>query len=188
MRINSLPEGALFKDKGCDYHPECLSCPLPVCRHDLPGGLQSALNLQRDVEVRKLRRMGAKVIEIAEMVGCSERTVVRASQGLTLPRLRPIGRDRSYDTKDVIAAAKQILVVTAITYGVTVDDIKGPKRDRLTTDARFAAEKEMRDELNMTVTGIGLLVKRDHSAVLYGIRRAGGESPRDIAEHRRKKR
>ena len=92
-----------------------------------------------------------------------------------------------HDTKDVIAAAKEILVATAIAYGVTVEDIKGRKRDRYTTDARFAAEKEMRDELNMTIVGIGTMVNRDHSAVLYGIRRAGGESSRDIAEHRRKR-
>lgn len=37
-RNGALPEDTVYLDDGCDIHPHCLTCPLPVCRYDVPGG------------------------------------------------------------------------------------------------------------------------------------------------------
>ncbi len=47
-RSDALPEHAQYRDDGCDVHPHCLTCPLPRCRYDEPGGLRSVLIAGRD--------------------------------------------------------------------------------------------------------------------------------------------
>ena len=74
-----LPENATYRDDGCDIHPSCLSCPLPVCRYDVPGGKRAVLNIYRDQMIAALRR-GNTVAVMAEIVGVSRRTVVRVSR------------------------------------------------------------------------------------------------------------
>ena len=75
-RSDALPEGADWRDDGCNYHPSCLSCPFPVCvKHELPQGMLSLKRRARNAQIIALR--GAPVDEIAERFGLSPRSVFR---------------------------------------------------------------------------------------------------------------
>ena len=78
VQERQLPENATYRDDGCDIHPSCLSCPLPVCRYDIPGGKRAVLNLYRDQMIATLRR-DYTVPVVAGLMGVSARTVVRVS-------------------------------------------------------------------------------------------------------------
>ncbi len=77
VRRDALPEEIHYRDGGCDVHPQCLTCPLPRCRYDEPGGLRAMLNAYRDQQVAALRRDGEQVDQIAERFSLSRRTVFR---------------------------------------------------------------------------------------------------------------
>ncbi len=77
VRRDALPEEIRYRDDGCDIHPECLTCPLPRCRYDEPGGLRGMLNAYRDQQIVALRGDGAPVDQIAERYSLSRRTVFR---------------------------------------------------------------------------------------------------------------
>jgi hypothetical protein len=77
VRRDALPEEIQYRDDGCDIHPRCLTCPLPRCRYDEPGGARAMLNAFRDERIAELRREGAPVDEIADRYGLSRRTVFR---------------------------------------------------------------------------------------------------------------
>lgn len=79
VQERQLPENASYKDTGCDIHPSCLSCPLPVCRYDVPGGKRAVLNTYRDQRIAALRRNNTVPV-VAGLVGVSRRTVVRVSR------------------------------------------------------------------------------------------------------------
>ena len=76
-RSDALPEFMRYRDDGCDVHDHCLTCPLPRCRYEEPGGLRALLNEQRDRQITQLRRKGASVDELAGRFGVSRRTVFR---------------------------------------------------------------------------------------------------------------
>ena len=76
-RSDALPEHAQYRDDGCDIHPHCLSCPLPRCRYDEPGGLRSILIAGRNQDVVKLRLQGESVDRLARRFHLSRRTVFR---------------------------------------------------------------------------------------------------------------
>lgn len=40
-----------YEDTGCEVCPSCLGCPLPRCRYDLRGGLQTARKQAQDLEI-----------------------------------------------------------------------------------------------------------------------------------------
>ncbi|MCH8919476.1 MAG: helix-turn-helix domain-containing protein [Chloroflexi bacterium] len=77
VRRDALPEEIRYRDDGCDIHSECLTCPLPRCRYDEPGGLRGMLNAYRDQQIVALRGDGAPVDQIAERYRLSRRTVFR---------------------------------------------------------------------------------------------------------------
>ncbi len=77
VRRDALPEEIRYRDDGCDIHPQCLTCPLPRCRYDEPGGLRGMLNAYRDQQIVALRGDGAPVDQIAERYSLSRRTVFR---------------------------------------------------------------------------------------------------------------
>ena len=65
-------------DTGCEIAASCLSCPLPRCRHDLAGGLQSArAQLKTLRRVAEIRRAGLTASAAAERYGLNKRTVYR---------------------------------------------------------------------------------------------------------------
>ena len=73
------PEFCHYRDEGCELFDSCLSCPLPQCIYDEPGGRQQLL---KDLRNREITRMyideGRGVKELALMFGTSTRTVQRA--------------------------------------------------------------------------------------------------------------
>ncbi len=77
VRRDALPEEIRYRDDGCDVHSHCLTCPLPRCRYDEPGGLRAMLNAYRDQQIAALRRDGEQVDQIAERFSLSRRTVFR---------------------------------------------------------------------------------------------------------------
>jgi hypothetical protein len=77
VRSDSLPEQTGYRDDGCDIHPHCLTCPLPRCRYEEPGGLKAMLNGIRDRHIVSLRSKGQSVEDIADQFGVSRRTIFR---------------------------------------------------------------------------------------------------------------
>jgi hypothetical protein len=76
-RGDALPEHLEYRDNGCSVSSSCLSCPLPRCRYDVPGGARALLNLQRDAGIRRLHDDEVAVDEIASRFQVSRRTVFR---------------------------------------------------------------------------------------------------------------
>ena len=77
-RSDSLPEYTVYSDTGCDLYPSCLTCPLPRCRYDDPGGAASMLRSGRDAAILRLaERDGTTVDTLATMFGLSRRTIFR---------------------------------------------------------------------------------------------------------------
>lgn len=77
VRSDALPEFTRYRDSGCDVHPSCLTCPLPRCRYEEPGGLRALLNKTRDEQIAAQRATGMPVAELATRFGVSRRTVFR---------------------------------------------------------------------------------------------------------------
>jgi hypothetical protein len=78
VRQDALPEFTHYRDEGCDLYPSCLTCPLPRCRYDKPGGARAIFNLRRDREIRHLRRRQKLPVDaLARRYGVSRRTVFR---------------------------------------------------------------------------------------------------------------
>ena len=80
VQERQLPENATYRDDGCDLHPRCLTCPLPSCRYDTPGGKRALLNVYRNQLIASLRHSGKTVPIVARLLGVSRRTVVRVSR------------------------------------------------------------------------------------------------------------
>jgi hypothetical protein len=77
-RQDALPEHFEYRDEGCDLFSSCLTCPLPRCRYDEPGGARTMMNRVRDDEIRRLRfDAGVPVDEISVRFRVSRRTVFR---------------------------------------------------------------------------------------------------------------
>ncbi len=77
VRSDALPEFTRYRDNGCDVSPSCLTCPLPRCRYEEPGGLRALLNKTRDEQIVNQRASGVPVAELATRFGVSRRTVFR---------------------------------------------------------------------------------------------------------------
>jgi hypothetical protein len=101
-RGDTLPEYTRYRDDGCDISESCLTCPLPRCRYEEPGGLRALLNESRDREIIQLRLKGVAVEELADRFGISRRTVFRVIGTTRVPARReydttpiPIHRDQT---------------------------------------------------------------------------------------------
>ena len=78
-------ERSCYKDNGCELGISCLSCSLPRCVHDEPGGRRGQQRRQRNREIVSLRKtQKLKIGELAHRYGVSSRTVYRilAQRGL----------------------------------------------------------------------------------------------------------
>jgi len=82
VRRDALPEEIQYRDDGCDIHSQCLTCPLPRCRYDEPGGVRAMLNSYRDRQILALRADGEAVDQIADRYSLSRRTVFRILSGV----------------------------------------------------------------------------------------------------------
>jgi AraC-like DNA-binding protein len=89
VRDDALPENQEYADSGCDIWERCLTCPLPRCRYDEPGGARQIFLRERDSEIARLRRGdGATIDELAQRFGVSRRTVFRVLRRATRPARR----------------------------------------------------------------------------------------------------
>ena len=78
VREDALPENINYMDTGCDVWRRCLTCPLPRCRYDQPGGIRRLLNQARDRRISELKREQAlPVDDLARHYGLSRRSVFR---------------------------------------------------------------------------------------------------------------
>lgn len=78
VRCDTLPEDAIYRDTGCELAASCLSCPLPLCKYDVPRSARRLGNYARDREIALVRRKyGAPVDAIAATYGISRRQVFR---------------------------------------------------------------------------------------------------------------
>ena len=77
-RIDALPEYMDYADTGCDLYSSCLTCPLPRCRYDDPGGAPAMLRTGRDAAIlRYATQENITIDNLAEMFGLSRRTIFR---------------------------------------------------------------------------------------------------------------
>ncbi len=76
MRVrDGLPENTHYHDSGCDLHENCLTCPLPACRYEMPPGRARALS--QAAALGRLLDTGASLDAAATQLGISRRTVYR---------------------------------------------------------------------------------------------------------------
>lgn len=76
MRVrDGLPENTPYQDDGCDLHDQCLTCPLPACRYEMPPGRARALS--QAAALGRLLALGRTMDEAAIELGVSRRTVYR---------------------------------------------------------------------------------------------------------------
>ena len=78
IEIDLIPDDINWRDRGCEYFPSCLNCPLPKCLEDEPRGQQRLRMNARRRRMEELSRLGKNVKEIAGLFGVSTRTVQRA--------------------------------------------------------------------------------------------------------------
>ena len=72
-------EQSCYRDDGCEMGTSCLSCSLPRCIYDEPGGKRGQHRRQRNREIVGLRRrQRLKIGELARRYGVSSRTVYRS--------------------------------------------------------------------------------------------------------------
>ena len=72
---DGLPENTSYQDDGCDIHDQCLTCPLPACRYEMPPGRARAL--AQAAALAQLLARGRTMDEAAVELGVSRRTVYR---------------------------------------------------------------------------------------------------------------
>lgn len=85
---------------------------------------------------------------------------------------------------DIVGYAHEILREEAFKYTVAIGDIVGPTRVRHVVVARWAVAERLLEELEMTLESIGRVLNRDHSSVVYMLRRARGETPAEALKRR----
>ena len=86
--------------------------------------------------------------------------------------------------RDDLEEGRKILYEVALEYGVTVYAITSTNRSTNVVQARWKGMRRLRDELNLKLATIGALVHRDYTTVIYGLRRAGGETRQQAALRR----
>ena len=69
------------EDDGCEFSRSCLTCPLPMCAHDFPGG---PLAWKKGIYDRNIvdvvRREGLTAEAAADRFGIGVRTIFRIQQ------------------------------------------------------------------------------------------------------------
>lgn len=108
----------------------------------------------KDDEYREAFEALAATVMMAIAVVCAPST--------DLPQPKPIPYTHT----------RTILAETAEKYGLTVDDLRGPRRHHTVSWARQEAFYRLHAERkNLTLPMIGRLLNKDHTTALYGIRR-----------------
>jgi hypothetical protein len=77
IEVYPIESADYYKDEGCEAFSSCLSCPLPECLEEKPGGRQKWLKDRRNKEAWGYYQKGKSTAEIANLMGLSQRTVQR---------------------------------------------------------------------------------------------------------------
>lgn len=77
MRDDAFADTRHWVDDGCDVSPSCLTCPLPVCRYDIQGGIKMLASIRRNEQIMLLHSQGHTAEFISGQVGISLRSVFR---------------------------------------------------------------------------------------------------------------
>lgn len=78
-RSDAYPELVNYEDRGCSVAPRCLSCPLEVCRYDLPRHFRAhAQKLKNHAAIRQAMVASANPADLSAATGLSKRTIHRA--------------------------------------------------------------------------------------------------------------
>jgi hypothetical protein len=185
------PSERVFSDRplgyldGCDVHPACLSCPLPVCRYDHPAGLAGAKVIQRNIEIRRLAAEGLTNRQIMARLNLRPGTVQRVLREDSWLRVRsvvPIFDDGLSPFVDVLglrvlrprARIVAAILLDAERWGVPYPVLKGRDRDKHVAAVRHTVMRRLIEEAELQATEIAFLLKRDHSSVLHGVKMARG--------------
>lgn len=96
----ALPEGATYRDDGCEHHPSCLTCPFAECVLDVPLAIQRAN--ERRANVLALRAEGLTLDVIAHRMGISLRQAYRLAADSVPQRRRRSAREVNQPSKSAI--------------------------------------------------------------------------------------
>lgn len=86
--------------------------------------------------------------------------------------------------ESVIEEAREIMLEVAKEHGVTVHQITSRAKFNYIVKPRWEIMRRLREELGLNLDVIGRVVHRDHSTVIYGLRRAAGETMREAQQRR----
>ncbi len=69
-----------FADLGCEWSPTCNDCLMPECKHNVPTRVMTSINNYIGAtEIIVLYNKGEhSILEMAKLLGVSERTIARA--------------------------------------------------------------------------------------------------------------
>ena len=76
LRVDALPEQAVYEDAGCDLYPSCLACPLVKCRYDVMGGAAALLRVGRNERMVAMAK-GSSIDDVAAEFRLSRKSVFR---------------------------------------------------------------------------------------------------------------
>ena len=67
----------IYIDRGCEYHPACLTCPFSICIKYEGPSLHAIKRTIRQKSIVEDNKSGLSVIQIAEKYNCSRRHVYK---------------------------------------------------------------------------------------------------------------
>jgi len=65
---------------------------------------------------------------------------------------------------------KEIVAEVCAKHGFTLEEIQGERRNNPIAYARHELMYRLRNELSLTLSGIGILLHRDHTSVIHAIK------------------
>lgn len=75
--VDELLGTGIYADRGCEYHPSCLTCPFERCRFDSHSGIPGIRSAEKARRARELHAAGMSVPEICAEVGVERRQAFR---------------------------------------------------------------------------------------------------------------
>ena len=75
-----LPQDTYYADEGCELTPACLSCPMPRCAFDEPGGVAKLIVDQRNEQVVQQAFKGKSPRQLSTLFNLSLRSIQRILQ------------------------------------------------------------------------------------------------------------
>lgn len=77
-RRDSYADSINYKDKGCEEHPACLSCPLPMCKYEYSAENITEMRARRDIAIQQDFNAGMTQAAISRKYKLSDNAVRRA--------------------------------------------------------------------------------------------------------------